>query len=289
MMTKQLMGCLAFCLMLTGSATAADPDTIELFDEVYKVQRFNYYQEVQFPDPFDPNFSLGFIEAEGVHYLGEHRMLLSTDELDAFLSYKNQIVEVQLDTDPNGTITGLSYVKHWLILDPAGPGGYDLDPTGLSINTGTTGLAAGGNLLVSNSEIENVFGFTREPNDPLDPNAAYLGDWTTEPPNSDVEDLTYVPDPNDPNEGDIYTIDQDGPFTMDIFSTTGTLRRSYSIAGYADPNTMGEPKGLTYLPPVNTYPEMLQTDGGALLVGLDDEGPGLQVFDPTEPNSDWSR
>ncbi len=277
MSTRYLAG-LMIATAWVAPAAAADPDTIELFGQVYKVQRFDYYDEVKFDDPADPNFEIALVEAEAAHYLGNNQLLLGSDEMDAFLSYRDHVVKVQLDTDATGMITGLSYIEHVLVLDFTGPGSRVIGPAGVTVNTGTVGLAAGGDLLVGGNDAENVYGTRTDPNDPLDPNAAYLGEFPIMPHNINIEDLCWVPDANDPNTGEIWTVEDDN-YQIDIFDPNGVWLRNFLIAGSGDPNTTGEGKGVTYLPDVITYPSMFQGLGGVVMVSLDDEGPGLQVFD----------
>ncbi len=284
MTTKAVLYGLFISGLIAGMATAADPDTIELFGQVYKVQRFDYFDEVRYPDPIDPNYEVGLIEVEGAHYLGNNRLLMTTDEMDAFLSYKNHIVEVQLDTDASGTITGLSYVGLRVLNDPDDPnlGGFDLDPGGVTINTSAdpNDLAYGGDLLFSDTEIDVIRGYLAEPNDIYNHAENLLGTWDCKPQNSDPEDLEYVPDPNDPNRGELFTVYQgDNYESVEIFKADGTwIRRFFIGKTYASDPTRGDPKGIVYLPDESTFPTMFHGLGGVVLIALDDVGPGLEAY-----------
>lgn len=250
-------------------ALAVDLGTIRLFDQTYRAQRFNYAL-VQWPDPVNAGFNLQLIEVEGAHWLGNDRLLLSTDAGDSQLSLKNWVIEVRLVRDVDGNITGLEYVRAVVINDfnPA-YGGFDLSPCGVTINTGATGLSSGGNLLVGDSEANGVAGYDVT-------TGAQLGSFSGGTDNDSFDDLAYVP-----TNGLIYTINEDGEALVS-FNTAGAFVASSPMPGLAvlDPLAIaGSPKGMAYLPDVATVPGAIRRPGGTLLVTLDDDNPGLQVFD----------
>jgi hypothetical protein len=281
--TNRLLTVLAVC-GTAASALAVDLSPITLFGQKYNVQRFDYTQSVQWPDPLFPTTNLNLIEVEGAHYLGNDRMLLSSDGLDALGSYKNWVIEVRLTRGLDGRYNGLSYVKTIVINDPITPslGGFDLSPCGITINTGPNGLAANGDLIVGDSEVNGVTGYSIS-------TGAQLGSWSGGPQNDSFDDLAYVPF-NDR----VYTINEDG-YALVSYQPDGTFDASAPIPGLTALNpiaTPGSPKGMVYLPDLPTVPASIRRPGGSLLITLDDNNPGLQVFSlsgavlATEPLTD---
>jgi hypothetical protein len=260
------------CCVGSTAALATDLPNITLFGQEYAVQRFDY-GSVQWPDPLDPNFNLQLLEVEGAHYLGNDRLLLSADGLDALLSYKNWVVEVQLVRDSSGKVTGLQYVRTVVINDPIDPnfGGFDLSPCGVTINTSTTGLGANGNLIIGDSEANRAVGYTLA-------TGVQLGDWTGGIENPSWDDLAFVP-----TNSRVYTINEDG-FALVSYTTAGSFIASTPIPGLTALNPTaipGSPKGMTFIADTATAPAAIRRPGGTILVTLDDNNPGLQVFDLT--------
>ncbi|MBL8999715.1 MAG: hypothetical protein JNK25_01100 [Phycisphaerae bacterium] len=266
------------------TAAATDIGHITLFGQEYRVQRFDYSQDVRWPDPLDPRFNLNLIECEGAHWLGNDRLLLSTDGLDSLLSLKNAVVEVRLRRDTDGEIQGLEYVRTVVVNDPfdSAYGGFDLSPCGVTINTSAVGLAANGDLLVGDSEANGVRGYRRS--DGFD-----LGGFSGGLANNSFDDLAFAP-----SNGLIYTINEDF-YRLVTFRPTGEFVASTPIPGMTALNPLwipGSPKGMAYLPDADTVPASIRRPGGVMLITLDDNNPGLQVYDlagnviATEPLSD---
>jgi hypothetical protein len=256
-----------------GSAQLAHADDlgeITLFGQEYEVQRFDYADLVRWPDPLAPGFELQLIEVEGAHSLGNDRILLSTDAGDSLLSYKNWVVEVRITRDPAGKATGLAYVRTVLVNDPNTPalGGFDLSPCGITVNTGSRGLGANGNLMIGDSEANGVRGYSLA-------NGAEGASFTGGTQNDSFDDLAYVPT-NDL----VYTINEDG-FALVSFTPDGTFVASTPIPGLGvlGDFTRGSPKGMVFLPDAPTVPAAIRRAGGSLLLTLDDNNPGLQAFD----------
>jgi hypothetical protein len=272
-------------------ASAQDLGKVTLFGQQYAVQRFNYLEEVTFPDPLDPTFNVGIAEVEGFTFFGKDRFIMSSDAMDeVWATYKNFIVEGRFETDDAGAITGMTYVRTIVTIGPEpAPGGYDLDPSGVTFNTGPNGLAAGGDLLVScveDSIGERIRGFDFATGDQFEwpvgsgcltqENGTFCGISVIEN-NLDAEDLVYVP-----TRDLIYTVDQGNPpdasHEVEIYTTDGVNVGNFPIGPEVVPGA-GESKGITYLPDVDTYPELFRGKGGIVIVALDDKGPGLQAFD----------
>jgi len=261
-------------ITFAGIAAAEDVGSITLFGQEYQVQRFDYAQDVGWPDPLDPNFSLLLLECEGAHWLGNDRLLLSSDAGDSQLSLKNWVVEVEIVRDSGGDATGLRYVRTVLVNDPQDPefGGFDLSPCGVTVNSSNDGLAAGGNLLIGDSEVNGVKGYTFPPGGL----AQNLGDFSGGTANDSFDDLAFCPTDNL-----IYTINEDG-FRLVSFTTGGAVVASTPIPGLTALNPLavpGSPKGMTYLADVETVPASIRRPGGVMLVTLDDNNPGLQAID----------
>ncbi len=271
-------------------AVPAVADSVELFGQTYEVQRFDYFMEIEFPNP-DPEQEpvwpiVNMMEIEGARYIGDNRLLLASEKMSV-VTYKTICVEAELVTDAQtGQITGLEFVRLVFWQDPPIPPdpGYDLSPSGLAINTGETGLGAGGNLVVSDTENQIVHGYdfeTGEPipwwDPPLDPNDPLHDGWSVLPEAYEPEDVVYVPE-----RDQFYLVQEDdvgtyGGFRLVVFDPDGT----YDAEGSWDTPSPagGKPKGLAYMPDVDALPAMFHGAGGALLLTWDDEGPALDVYD----------
>jgi len=264
-------------LTLLAAAAAASvataQDSIELFGVEYTVTRLDY-STVTFDNPFFPGFDLVLVEAEGTHYLpDEDALLFTTDELGAQSGPSNAVVQAGLVRDGSGAITGLAFDRVVRFVDEATE--FDLNPSGVTINTGSTGLGAGGNVVVSSGS-EALFGFDFATGGLLEPVPGCTGfdcGIGTEPFNNDAEDIAYVP-----ARDRFYTIDQDDEMNLKcvVFDTSGIFVEEFPISSGLDPTIQGDPKGVTHLPASAASNPFGQ---GAVLVALDDEGPGLQAFD----------
>ena len=269
---------------IAAPVLAVDLPPVTLFGQTYNVQRFDYSASVTWPDPLFPAATLQLIEVEGAHYLGNDRILLSTDGLDSLGSLKNWVIEVEITRDGDGKYNGLAYSKTILINDPIDPafGGFDLSPCGITFNTSSTGLAANNNLLIGDSEANGVAGYSFS-------TGVQLGSWSGGSDNDSFDDLAYAP-----TNDRVYTINEDG-LALVSFTTNGGFLASTNMPGLTVLNAAavpGSPKGMVYLPDSASVPESIRATGGSLLVTLDDNNPGLQVFDlagnvlDTEPLTD---
>ncbi|MFG0318037.1 MAG: hypothetical protein ACF8XB_12245 [Planctomycetota bacterium JB042] len=267
-------------VLLASVPSASAADFLDLFGMTYEVRRFDLTAEVTgMPNPLNPPQLLDLLEVEGAHYLGNDRLLLSTNHMAKFygdgVTYSNWVVEVSIDRNAAGAITGLSFVRiaalNDMNLTPA-PNDFDLDPGGLTINTGSVGIGANGGLVVANTETEELNAYDISG---ATPTQTTTGGFGIDPPNDGLEDIVY-------HDGVFYTIHEDITFnglSIEKFGPTGTHLGFFPIAGAVDAHQQGAPKGLTLLADVDTFPRAFQGEGGVLLVTLDDNHPGLQAFD----------
>lgn len=289
-------------LTITGAVQAGTNPTAVLFGTEYRVQRFTLHTSVTWPNPhpFALEPELAMVEAEGTLYIGDDKILFSSDAIgEVFGDWKNYIVEARFTRDSMGNYTGLQYSRTVLINDPIdidldgvfGPfPGWDLSPSGMTINPGATGIAAGGNLLVTDTDLEGWRAYSIAPGTgpqsaqtcplPLGPTCTGVCNAMTQFgvacglasfPNTNNEDTTYVP----LGAGEIWNIWQDLPFRISRHTTAGALISTFPIAA---PNA-GEPKGMVFVPNNARFPAPFRVGVGVVMVGYDDVGPGLGLFD----------
>ncbi len=266
---------------LAGAAWAQPQVT--LFDTVYNVQRFDYSLEVAYQDPSDCLSSgiINLTQAEGITWLGSNRALMSSRDMDLFNSYEHQIVEVQFDTDGSGNITGLSFVRTVVLVDTSPTGDplncglgspFGLNSRGVSINTGSVGLGAGGDVLVFSGN-EVVHGYDLATGAYLPNGVDFVNGFSINPPNDNCDDGCFVA-----GRDEFYTVWQAGP-RVERFTTKGVYVSGFAVANGAFPSATGDAKGITYVPDTNKYPTLFQGEGGVVIVALDELGPALQAFD----------
>ncbi|MEO1007443.1 MAG: GC-type dockerin domain-anchored protein [Planctomycetota bacterium] len=263
---------IAVSVFAAASGLAVAQDSIDLFGVTYDVTRFDY-STITFENPFFPGFDLVLFEVEGTHYLpGEDALIMTTDQLADQSGPSNAIVKIDLVRDGDGVITGLAFGEVIRFVDELAE--FDLNVSGVTINTGSTGLAAGGDVVASSGS-EALFGFSLADGTLIETSAGCTGfdcGLLTEPFNNDCEDVAYVP-----TRDEFYTIDQDEDFAFKcvIFDTDGGFLSEFPIGNGLDPAIPGDPKGLTYL--ADTAANPFGTE--SVMVALDDVGPGLQAFD----------
>ncbi len=283
---RRILAGLTVAAGLAAGAFAADVGTITLFGQKYHIDRFDYFNDITFPDPVQPGFTLGMIESEAVHWLGNNRFLISSDEMDFFGSDKNFVVEAQINYSA-ALPTSLSYVRTVVRqnqLPP--PSGWDLDPAGLTINPTASGIGAGGNLVVADAEggdgtTEQLRGFDLVSGAQFEfpPGSGCLlidaGKFcgaSIEPFNDNVEDVVFVP-----GRDQFYTI-EDNVYQTDIYTLAGAYVGSWAFGQAIGIANAGEGKGVTYLPDSPAFPPLLRRAEGVILIGYDDQGPGLHAF-----------
>lgn len=260
---------LASALALSSSlAMAADPAAIELFGTTYRVQRFDYRQELTLPDPLNPTQTIGMIECEGFHWLGNDRFLLSSNEMNQYGSYANFVVEARVVTDASGNVTGLAYVRTVVTNDVNLPGfSYDLDPSGITVGPN-------GSLLVADSENEFVRPFD------LATGASLGGEFATTPWNDELEDLVFL-------NGELFTVRESQPYSLIVFDGAGTFSRAITIAQDLNPTIQSAAKGIAHVADVPTAPAFLRGHGDVFLLAIDDNHPGLQAVTSSGVELGW--
>ncbi|MFZ4575415.1 MAG: hypothetical protein ACOYN0_13530, partial [Phycisphaerales bacterium] len=210
----------ALAACIAAPALAEDVGSLTLFGQRYNITRLNY-SDVTWPDPLFPGFNLSLNEVEGAHWLGNDRILLSSDAGDAQLSVKNWVLELRIVRDDTGAATGLEYVRTVIANDPnlIQYGGFDLNPCGITINTTTTGLAPNA-YLVGNSEANRVDGYNLD--------GSYAGNFPGGIENNSFDDLAFSPTNNL-----VYTINEDGERLV-TFTTAGAFVASTPFIGMFD-------------------------------------------------------
>jgi hypothetical protein len=268
--------------------TAIAQNTITLFGQEYSVARINYSAEIQLPNiPFPQDPSVPFIESEGIVYTGGDRILMSADDISdaGFGMPENWIVEATLRYE-SGVVVGFQAVRTILSHDLASfP--YDLNPTGISLNTGSTGLGAGGNIIASLGDgwlYAYSYQAGSEGNQLPFPNGS---DCLSSPAtcamnisglNTNAEDLTYVP----VNGGEIFVANQDTEGLERWNAVTGQFVGSFPVGGAVPGGPVGAvAKGLSYVADSPALPSVLRRPEGVVLVCFDDNFPALQAFSVT--------
>jgi len=286
---------LAALIMMAGCAStvAKAQETITLFGQSYSVQRFDYSQQVQLPNAvFPEDGPIPFIESEGAIWIGNNKLLMSADDIFDISpgNADNWIVEVRLVTNESGVISGLEYSRTIISTDSSGA--FDINPSGLTVNTGSGGLGKGGNVILASGG-GNLFSYSLQPGSEgqllgLDGLACASGLGACRismgSQNVNLEDVTYVPlGPS--GQGEFYAINQDttaverwavNPSSGVTGQRLASIPVGLSLSGQPP---LHAPKGLVYLPDVDTVPSAIRAPGGSFVVAFDDLYPALQVFD----------
>lgn len=297
-MTNRIPLPLAAIAALAGVATAgsalAQP-TIRLFGLDYQVQRFDYSQQVSWPNPWFPGTpDIRMFESEGLHWAGNNKLYMSADDInDRFRAKENWVVEVNVQTLGN-QVTGLAYSRTIVSSGPltlvaGGPNvgeAYDINPGGVTVNTGTTGIGRGGNLLVLNTGIAALNPFSLQPatlGQPLewpDNSGCAPGSCSLTVPIAETEDVAFVPAAGSRAEA-LYFLDQNGSAVY-VTDTAGAAiaGRSFPVGNGADQTVpaTAEPKGLSFVPDSPRLPLNLRGRGGVVLVAFDATFPAIQAF-----------
>lgn len=268
-------------------ASAGAQSSVTLFGQEYTLQRFHYFSNVS----WDWNGQdVPLHSVEGVVWLGNDRLLLSTEEADQNgllpLVPENAVVEVRLPRDPNtGLVTGLFFERLVLTQDETFffLGGWGLNPSGITINSSASGLAAGGNLVVADTESDDgTFSSLRgydlasgqqfawpPGSNCLSINNGKFCEMSLEPHNPDVEDVVYVAQTDR-----FYTI-ADNIYRVVTFTTDGTYlpAESFDVPLFG----FGETKGVAFVPNNGKFPTAISDGIGAFLISQDDVGPAIQA------------
>jgi hypothetical protein len=200
------------------------------------------------------------------------------------VTYKTICVEVELNFDPAGLApTQLDFRRIVFWQNPPIPPdpGFDLSPSGVALNYGPSGLAAGGNLLVTDTENQVVHAYDFETGaripwpqtPPVPPTDPLWAGWSVNPNADEPEDIVYVP-----TRDQFYIVQEDesgtyGGYRIAVFQPDGTFVSSFPVDG-----SPGGPKGLAYLEDTATFPCAIRAAGGTVVLSWDNEGPGLEGF-----------
>lgn len=268
------LAAMAFCALSASTqvALADDLGVWNLFDQPYRIHRFDYDAQVRFPDARTPSRTISLNGVTGAHDLGGGHFLVSsnTQHNAPSTSYKNYVIEVRLQTDPEGHPTGLSYLRTILTNDVTRDG-YDLDPRGVTINETLMGLGSGADLVVaSGGNMLRAFDFPA--GTPVPWNGGPTNGFTTSTINFSTEDVVFVPQRNT-----FYTAYRTPESTITSFNRFGRIGPAFRV-GKKISNTRGLPAGLTLLQPSSTFPRVFDS-APAVMVCLDNFGPGLEVYD----------
>ncbi len=273
----------AACAALPASVAAGQ--TVTLFGQQYTVQRFDYSQEVFWPNvafPGDPPIRL--FESEGVHYVGNNRLVMTADDIDDIYigNPGNWYVEVELLVS-GGVVTGLAYSRTIAAIDD-GTAGYDPNPGGVTINTGPGGFGASD--LVVCSTAGYLYAYSLDTG-----NLGQLLDQTGAPcagtpfscaldmtaSNTNAEDAAFVPGHG--GGPDMFFVVNQGT-GVERWTVGGTLLGTFGVGGAADPGlNLAVPKGIAYARPTPAIPASIRRPEGTILVSFDRNFPGLQAFD----------
>ncbi|MFN7019998.1 MAG: GC-type dockerin domain-anchored protein [Phycisphaerales bacterium] len=293
MISRALLRLVCAAGLVGLASAAASGQTITLFGKQYEVRRFDYSQSVLMPNiafPSDPPIPL--FEAEGVHYVGGNRLIMSADDIAdiAIGNPDNWFVEVSVLTS-GCRVTGIAYSRTVATVDAA-TDGYDPNPSGVTVNSGLTGLSAEGNLVVCGGA-GRLYGFSLAPatfGQPIEfPQSsgclAIPGTCGIDisGSNQNAEDVAYVPgDGARPDQ--FFVINQDlvglDGAGIERWSSTGTLLGSFVVGGAVEPGLNGGvAKGVVYLPDSPNLPASIRRPEGIVLISFDRNFPALQAFD----------
>ncbi|MBY0313476.1 MAG: hypothetical protein K2W85_15535 [Phycisphaerales bacterium] len=286
-----LIGATAAIAALAGVAHA-QTGSITLFGQRYTVQRFDYSTQVQAPNfafPTDPPITP--FESEGTHYLGGNKLLMTFDDIaDVFIGNPdNWIIEVNVLGATGCGVSGLSFSRTITLIDPV-TDGYDPNPGGITINSSSSGLGAGGNIILAGNE-----GFLYPINLSTGAQVEYpVGSGCTTTPgacalnvsgsNLNVEDICFVPGNGGTRPNQLFLINQDlagldaaGVERRDV---NGNILGTFLTGGATFPAINGAvAKGLAYSSDSPKLPAAIRRPDGVVLVSFDRVFPALQVYD----------
>ncbi len=266
-------GVIASVFASPGSCARADDlGTARLFEQEYRVQRFNYRSSITFPDRKTAGRTVPLHSVTGAVHLGDDRYLVSTNSawMVPPYSYRNYVLEVRLDLGPTGVPTGLSYVRTLLWSDPS-LDGYDLDPRGLTINPDLGGLGGGGNLVVAGGN-NTLRQFSLSTGASIPFGTSPMGNGVPIAPNTSTEDVVYVP-----SRGMFYTLWRTPESSITMLNSVGRVGPAFRVGVRRNAGS-GYPSGVTLLEPWPYWPRSFNS-ATTLLVALDSNGPALEAYD----------
>ncbi|QOI99994.1 MAG: hypothetical protein HRU70_05635 [Phycisphaeraceae bacterium] len=255
-----------------GVSRGDDLGYIRLFEQDYRLHRFDYASMVRYPDAKTPGGTVALTSVTGAHSLGDGRYLVSTNTGN-FLpagSFKNYVLEVRLTLDEGGLPSGVTYVRTVLHNDPARDG-YDLDPRGVTVNTSAWGLGAGGNLVVASAG-NMLRQFDLATGESMDWGPGINGFPTTSP-NTSTEDAVYVP-----SRAMFFTSWRFPASAVTMFSRAGRTGPAFYCGRSRYAGSAGMPVGMAYLNGGSNYPRLFDYRDG-VLVATDNNEPSLEYYE----------
>lgn len=282
----------AAAMFALAGAASAQTGSITLFGQKYKVQRFDYSTQIAVPNfafPNDPPMTP--FEAEGTHFLAGNKLLMTFDDIsDSFPGNPdNWIIEVNVLGANECGVSGLSFSRTVARIDNAA---YDPDPGGVTVNTGTTGVGAGGEIVVSGNEgFLYAFGYQATNFGQLLEYPVGSGcnpavgacNLNVSATNINVEDVAFIPG-SGARPDQLFLINQDLDGTdgsgIERRSTSGVILDTFLTGGGANPTITGAiAKGIAYTADSPKLPAAVRRPEGVVLVSYDRVFPALQVFD----------
>ena len=267
------LSALVALVVAPGRSSADELGRIVFFEQEYVLQRFDYASQVTFPDRRTPNRTCPLWGVSGATFDQDRGVLIlasNTQQNVAPYSYKNYVVEVNVNIGPTGLVSGLSHSKT-LVAGDFSTMGYDLDPRGLTINTSEMGLSASGNLVVAtaNSWLRS---FNLETGDPITWIPSPDNGFPINQPNTSTEDVAYVPGTNS-----FFTLWRSPASACTIFNLSGRIGPAFYVARARDASSPGMPVGMTCLEPWSLFPRLFEFQT-TILVGTDSAGPAIEAY-----------
>jgi hypothetical protein len=263
-----------FALLSAGTAPADDLGYIRIFDQDYRLQRFDYNAQVSFPDAKSAGRTCRLWSAMGATFDPDRNVLIVASNNQHFTppySYKNYIVEIRVNVTDQNTVSGLSYQRTILAGD-ATTMGYDLDPRGVTINPTSEGLGANGNLVVSTAN-SWLRAFDRMTGEPITWIPSPDNGFSISTPNLSTDDVAFVPDKNS-----FFTIWRSPASAVTIFNRFGRIGPAFFAGRGRNPANLGYPAGMAMLDPYSNFPRLFEYQP-VVMVSTDDRGPSLEIYD----------
>jgi|GEM_PF-4537019 len=262
-------------VLLSARAARADElGVVHLFDRDYRLTRFDYQLQLVMPDVKRPSRTTRVNGVTGATYIGNRRFLLTsnTQHLAPDYSYRNYVIEVELLSTPERVPTALVH-RRTVLAGDAATMGYELDVRGVTVNTSSAGLGAGGNVVLStgNNQLRAFSLTTGAPMD-LENGGAIPNGFSLSVFNTNTEDVAFVPE-----FASFFTIWRNGESAVTTFNRTGNTGPAFHVGKKRHPGTQALPTGIAVLPGYPDYPRLLDYHTG-LLVSTDFNGPGLELY-----------
>jgi hypothetical protein len=268
------VGALVVLVALTKPATADELGRIFLFEQEYVLQRFDYNAHISFPDRRTPGRTCQLWGVSGATFDQERGVLILTSNTQqnvAPYSYKNYVIEAEVNLGPTGLVTGFTHTRT-LVAGDTSTMGYDLEPRGVTINTSDQGLGAGGNLVVSTSN-NWLRAFDIDTGSPIIWGPSTENGFPINVPNTSTEDAAYIPGANS-----FFTIWRAPVSACTIFNRFGRTGPAFYVARSRDQSMAGLPVSISCLEPWAQFPRLFEFQT-TILVGTDSANPAIEAYD----------